>query len=230
MQPVQVYIVERFQLLREVLRNALAGPDFSISGDAETLADVLDIDVSDAPDLILLDHSASDTLPADDIRLLRQRLTKLRIVILGNDLSAASLKQCFDTDVDGYLLKTVSVSALMQSLRLVLVGEKVFPTTVARLLVDGDLNSHPAKSNDGNAAGLSKRETEILHGLLHGAANKAIAHQLAITESTVKVHLKGVLRKIRATNRTQAAIWAFNHGMGRTTSDAPTASVLGPSL
>jgi DNA-binding NarL/FixJ family response regulator len=73
MQPARVYIVERSRLLREVLRKVLAGPDFSVSGDAETLADVLDINVNDAPDLILLDHSASDTLPADDIRLLRQR-------------------------------------------------------------------------------------------------------------------------------------------------------------
>lgn len=230
MQPARVYIVERSQLLREVLRNALAGPDFSVSGDAEALAEALDIDVSDAPDLILLDHSASDTLPVNDIRLLRQRLTKLKIVILGNDLSVASLKQCFDAGVDGYLLKNVSVAALMQSLRLVLIGEKVFPTTVATLLFGGDRHPRPATSTDSDAAGLSKRETEILQGLLHGFANKVIAQRLAITESTVKVHLKGVLRKIRATNRTQAAIWALNHGIGGTTSDAPTASVLGPSL
>lgn len=225
MQPARVYIVERSRLLREVLRKVLAGPDFFVSGDAETLADVLDINVNDAPDLILLDHSASDTLPADDIRLLRQRLTELRIVILGNDLSAASLKQCFDTGVDGYLLKTVSVPALIQSLRLVLIGEKVFPTTLAALLVGGDLNSPPAMSKDGDAAGLSRRETEILQGLLHGFANKVIAHRLAIAESTVKVHLKGVLRKIRVTNRTQAAIWALNHGMGGTTSNPLAASV-----
>jgi two-component system, NarL family, nitrate/nitrite response regulator NarL len=223
MQPAQVYIVERFQLLREVLRNALAGPEFSVSGEAETLADILDFDVSDAPDLILLDHSASDTLPVDDLRSLRQRFAKLKIVILGKDLSSASLKQCFDAEVDGYLLKDVSVAGLMQSLRLVLIGEKVFPTSLASLLVDGDLNCRPVKSVDGDAAGLSKRETEILQGLLHGSANKVIAHQLAITESTVKVHLKGILRKIRATNRTQAAIWALNHGMVGATLDAPTA-------
>ena len=224
MQPARVYIVERSRLLREVLRKVLAGPDFFVSGEAETLADVLDINVNDAPDLILLDHSLSDTLPADDIRLLRQRLTDVRVVILGNDLSAASLKQCFDTGVDGYLLKTVSVPALIQSLRLVLIGEKVFPTTLAALLVGGDLNSRPATSKEGDLVGLSRRETEILQSLLHGFANKVIAHRLAIAESTVKVHLKGVLRKIRVTNRTQAAIWALNHGMGGTTSNPLTAS------
>jgi two-component system nitrate/nitrite response regulator NarL len=229
MQPARVYIVERSRLLREVLRKVLVGPDFFVSGDAETLADVLDISANDAPDLILLDHSASDTLPADDIRLLRQRLTELRIVILGNDLSAASLRQCFDAGVDGYLLKTVSVPALIQSLRLVLIGEKVFPTSIAALLVGGHPYSRPVTSKEDDAAGLSRRETEILQSLLHGLANKMIAHRLAIAESTVKVHLKGVLRKIRVTNRTQAAIWALNHGMGPIT-DAPTASAVGASL
>ena len=224
MHPARVYIVERSRLLREVLRKVLTGPDFLVSGDAETLADVLDINVNDAPDLILLDHSLSDTLPADDIRLLRQRLTDLRIVILGNDLSAESLKQCFDTGVDGYLLKTVSVPALIQSLRLVLIGEKVFPTTLAALLVGGDLNSRPVTSKEGDLVGLSRREIEILQSLLHGFANKVIAHRLAIAESTVKVHLKGVLRKIRVTNRTQAAIWALNHGMGGTTPNPLAAS------
>ena len=228
MQPARVYIVERSRLLREVLRKVLAGPDFFVSGEAETLADLLDIKANDAPDLILLDHSLSDTWPANDIRLLRQRLTKLRIVILGSNLSAASLKQCFDAGVDGYLLKTVSVPALIQSLRLVLIGEKVFPTSIATLLVGGHPSSRAITSKD--AAGLSRRETEILQGLLHGFANKVIAHRLAITELTVKVHLKGVLRKIRATNRTQAAIWALNHGMGGATSDAPAASALGASL
>ena len=59
---------------------------------------------------------------------------------------------------------------------------------------------------------LSKREREILRGLVSGWSNKVIARELAITEATVKVHMKALLRKIRITNRTQAAIWANNNG------------------
>ena len=58
---------------------------------------------------------------------------------------------------------------------------------------------------------LSRREMLILRGLMQGASNKAIARNLVITESTVKVHMKAILRKLRLQNRTQAAIWARNH-------------------
>jgi two-component system nitrate/nitrite response regulator NarL len=60
---------------------------------------------------------------------------------------------------------------------------------------------------------LSSRELQILGCLVEGASNKVIANQLAITEATVKVHLKSILRKINASNRTQAAIWALHHGV-----------------
>jgi DNA-binding NarL/FixJ family response regulator len=61
--------------------------------------------------------------------------------------------------------------------------------------------------------GLSDRELEILRCLVNGDANKVIANRLAITEATVKVHMKSLLRKIKAGNRTQAAIWALHHGL-----------------
>ena len=58
---------------------------------------------------------------------------------------------------------------------------------------------------------LSERERQILHCLVQGSSNKAIARELEVAETTVKVHVKGVMRKVRAANRTQAAIWAMNH-------------------
>src|SRR5690606_27993835 len=61
--------------------------------------------------------------------------------------------------------------------------------------------------------GLSEREMEILRCLVNGDANKVIANRLDITEATVKVHMKSLLRKIKAANRTQAAIWALNQGV-----------------
>ena len=61
--------------------------------------------------------------------------------------------------------------------------------------------------------GLSEREREIMGCLVHGKSNKVIARQLGITEATVKVHLKAVLRKLNVSNRTQAAIWAVRNGL-----------------
>ena len=72
----------------------------------------------------------------------------------------------------------------------------------------------PASDARAIADKLSNRESEILHCLVDGSSNKAIARRLEITESTVKVHMKSLLRKINAANRTQAAIWGMEAGFG----------------
>ncbi len=93
-----------------------------------------------------------------------------------------------------------------------MLGEKVLPTHLAALLVKGILSSAPTRINTANSHGLTEREVQILQCLVQGDSNKMIANRLGITEATVKVHMKGLLRKISATNRTQAAIWALNNG------------------
>jgi two-component system nitrate/nitrite response regulator NarL len=96
-----------------------------------------------------------------------------------------------------------------------MLGEAVFPRSIADLLISSGIeeasltpSSLPSLGNE-----LSKREIEILRCLLGGQSNKAIARNLSITESTVKMHFKNVMRKIRAQNRTQAAVWAIQHGI-----------------
>ncbi|MBD0316775.1 MAG: response regulator transcription factor [Nitrospiraceae bacterium] len=108
---------------------------------------------------------------------------------------------------DGIQIKNVSPEALIQSLQLIMLGEKVFPTNLASMLLGMNTIS-PQHS----IRGLSPREQEILQALVTGASNKTIAIRLGITEATVKVHLKTLLRKIDVNNRTQAAIWAMNNG------------------
>jgi two-component system nitrate/nitrite response regulator NarL len=93
----------------------------------------------------------------------------------------------------------------------VMMGEKVFPTHLAALLISGRINTS-AFDMPSARKGLSQREVQIVRCLLNGDSNKVVANHLNITEATVKVHLKSLLRKINATNRTQAAIWALNNG------------------
>ena len=107
--------------------------------------------------------------------------------------------------------------ALIQSLQLVTLGEKVFPTNLATMLLD--MNAPGPQHSIG---GLSPREQEILQALVTGASNKLIAIRLGITEATVKVHLKTLLRKIDVNNRTQAAIWAMNNGFSASGDTTPT--------
>ena len=102
-----------------------------------------------------------------------------------------------------------------------MLGEKVFPTHLAALLVNGMADTPPARVTTSH--GLSEREGQVLQCLVHGDSNKMIGNRLNITEATIKVHMKSLLRKINATNRTQAAIWAMKNGLGPNV--APTEAV-----
>ena len=152
-----------------------------------------------------------------DLRALREAFPTARIVVLADDLSVDVLRAAMGGGADGFLIKNVSPEALIQSLQLVMLGEKVFPTNLAAMLLD-----MTAVSPQHSIRGLSPREQEILQALVTGASNKMIAIKLGITEATVKVHLKTLLRKIDVNNRTQAAIWAMNNGFTAEGAPVPT--------
>jgi two-component system, NarL family, nitrate/nitrite response regulator NarL len=136
-----------------------------------------------------------------------------RIVVLTETIRVGRLSEALSAGVDGYLLKNMSADALHQSLQLVLLGEKVFPTDLARLLTSDWMMGRNDAAQGEHANGLSHREMQILGDLLSGAQNKQIARDLQICEGTVKVHLKAILKKLGVQNRTQAAIWAVSQGM-----------------
>ena len=142
-------------------------------------------------------------------------------MVLASDLTVEALREAMNAGADGFLMKEVSPEALLQSLELVMLGEKVYPTNLASMLLD--LTSAPTPLN--SIRGLSSREREILQLLVTGASNKLIAIRLGIAEATVKVHLKALLRKIDVNNRTQAAIWAMNNGFSADGAAVPTRSL-----
>ncbi|ANY85244.1 hypothetical protein BB934_44515 (plasmid) [Microvirga ossetica] len=119
--------------------------------------------------------------------------------------------------VDSFCLATVSREVLINVLELTVLGEQILPrSAVDSLLTHASTvsglgrTSLPSEQStpDPKVTKLSPRETVILQSLMGGDANKVIARRLDITESTIKVHVKSILRKIGAANRTQAAMWA----------------------
>jgi two-component system nitrate/nitrite response regulator NarL len=212
---VPTMLVEEYGLFREGLRHILAETPYDIQREADSLDAALSlIKEGFTPRLLLLDFNEGGNQEFDAIRLLRAEHPQLRIVILTNKVSTRTLAKALEAGIDAYLLKDMSPQALVQSLTLAILGEKVFPTNLARVLIEGGF-----AGENGSAppliGGLSEREIQILRCLVNGDPNKIIADRLKITESTVKVHLKGILRKIHAGNRTQAAIWAVAQGIER---------------
>ncbi len=214
MEPVRAFLIDSNKLFREGLKRLLDDSPFQIVAEAGNLREAVSaVEGGTHPQLILLDLVSGGDEEAEGMRRLRAVLPEARMVILTSELCTRRLANALEAGADGYLMKDLSSDALAQSLRLVMMGEKVFPTHLAALLISGRVNGNGADMPV-SRKGLSQREVQILRCLLNGDSNKMIANHLNITEATVKVHLKSLLRKINASNRTQAAIWALNNGIG----------------
>ena len=181
-------LIESNQLFRQGLKHLLADTRFAVDVEFGTMDQALaNAGTATTSGLVIMGQSSKEP---DDLSLLRDAYPNARIVVLASDLSVDVLRDAMTCGVDGFLMKDVSPEALIQSLQLIMLGEKVFPTNLAAMLLD--MNSAPSPVN--SLRGLSPREQEILQALVTGASNKLIAIKLGITEATVKVHLKTLLR------------------------------------
>lgn len=208
-------IVGRNEIVREGLRRILTEQNFNVRTMSPNEATLMEEAAAGwAPKLIIVDSAAATDESLETCRLLRELFPESRIVLMGDDHGIEAVALAFAAGVDGYLIKAISCEPLVGALKLILMGEKVLPTPTVDAIVDP--RGRPICGNrDAIRAGasLSEREIEILECLIRGDANKLISRRLAITEATVKVHVKAILRKLRVQNRTQAAIWAVNRGL-----------------
>jgi two-component system nitrate/nitrite response regulator NarL len=214
MQEIHVALVERNQLFREGLRVLLERNFTSVAeaSDADEALACIDTGRAAKVDILILSGGgAVESL--DRLDAFRQHFPKCKIVLLAEPGPPGALASAMNAGIDGYLSKDTSSDALVQSLILVNLGEKMLPAELAMSLLNDQRLPKAAAALTAPTRSLSVRETQILRFLLSGYSNKAIARQLNIAEATVKVHLKGVLRKVNAANRTQAAIWALSHGL-----------------
>ncbi|MFA6104920.1 MAG: response regulator transcription factor [Victivallaceae bacterium] len=175
---------------------------------------------------------------SEKIYTLKTVYTKSRVVIISGRAAMPSLMPALAAGIDALILKDISCDGLVGSLKLVAVGEKVYPTCmlshlsghsdltavnsndaekIGHAYADKTGNTYTDKTGNGYSGNgshpLSKQELKIVHCLTNGEPNKIIAQHLDITEATVKVHIKTILRKMGASNRTQAAIFAISQGI-----------------
>ena len=164
--------------------------------------------------LALVSVTNSGALAPDEVAKLRQRCPTARIVLLVSEYSALTERQAIDTDVNGVLLRSSPPANLRKSLELIALGEGVFPMPSVRIEVDPPgMVSIAARAKE-SIETLSARERQVMDALAEGLPNKVIARRLCITDATVKVHVKSVLRKTGVSNRTEAALLAQSIGIG----------------
>lgn len=214
--PVNVFLLCRNSIVREGLSRILADRDFTIvqsSSSSDGLTALADGEPEGAAQLILIDNGTEEC-DAESLASLQARFPRSHLVMLSDRFDFQIMLKAFRLGVRAYIVKEISCERLVGTLQLVAMGERVLPSQLA-----DELQSRPGLANapeiekSADTACLSERELEILRWLIMGCPNKVISRRMEISEATVKVHVKAVLRKLSVKNRTQAAIWAANHGM-----------------
>jgi two-component system nitrate/nitrite response regulator NarL len=237
---IRTFLVEPNALLREGLRRILSETLYAPSVAAGTLDEVSFQCGPDGGTVVLITDASRDHEGlCRQTKLLKEQNLNAKVIMLVDQYDLANVLTAFRSGADAYLKKSISYEVLVKSLDLVLLGEAIFPGAIIDLLREQDARVEEGKQAAPEGAqeltppakGLSVRETVILRCLMDGDSNKIIARKYDITEATVKVHVKAILRKIQAKNRTQAAIWAASHLSASRGGDRQLiGSVLGPSF
>lgn len=200
----------------------LRGTPFELAEHGSSPAD-LEVHLRDGqpPRLVLLDISPEPEEVSRVVAAVRELVDDALVVMLLTDDCWRDMAAWPAWDVDGVVNQDQSLEAMLQTLEVVVSDHKIFPAQVIPLILGrpgGQANRTRRQSIT-----LTERERQVLQHLVDGLSNKMIARKLRISVPTVKLHVKNILRKVPARNRTQAAIWGMNHGLtGRTNGDGPS--------
>lgn len=237
---VATIVIEPRSLVREALVSLLTSHSYEVVGGVASTTDIDNYPlVGDSPRLVVL-----GPLPADEAAIaagsIRRMWPEAKIVLLFDHASSADFQRLLTSEIDGCIPLFASPDTLVDTLQkiiatdlriLVLKNETCtsMPCATARQEVGDEWRLAPDNPTriDGTEHGgldctpmlripngLSHREEEILKSVVRGHSNKMIARTCGVTDATIKVHMKSILRKIRVANRTQAAIWAIERGYG----------------
>ena len=233
MKPIQLLVVDDHTLFRRgLIALLLQDGRFEVVAQAADIGQALRCVEHGVPDLILLDNHLPGVRGVDGIGALRAAFPGASVLMLTVSENEDDLAAALQAGADGYLLKTVETEQLCESIVKVLAGESVVSPEMMTKFVSvfrgkqthaGAVvaeSSSPAlsqvpvvASGSANLDLLSAREREILALIAQGSSNKAIARKLDIAETTVKIHVQHIFRKLQLSSRVQAAVFAAGFGL-----------------
>jgi DNA-binding NarL/FixJ family response regulator len=202
-KPIRILTVDDHPLLREGIAALVASQsDMKVIGEASNGIEALEMFRKHRPDITLMDLVMPGMKGVDTIIAIRAEFPEARIVVLTTYTGDVQVLRALKAGARGYLLKGLLRKELLETIRAVHGGGKRIPPEVAAQLAD----------HAGDEA-LSAREIEVLRLIAGGNANKQIANQLSITEETVKGHVKNILAKLSANDRTHAVTIGLKRGI-----------------
>lgn len=210
--PVRLLVVDDHTLFRRGLVALLAGDrSLAVAGEASDAGEAVRQAAALQPDVILLDNHLPGATGIQALPGLKEAAPRARIILLTVSEDEQDLQAALRGGAHGYLLKTIEGDLLAQAIHRAMRGEPVISQELTGKLVSAFQTSSappaPAAVRD-PLAQLSTREQQVLEQIARGASNKEIARTLQIAETTVKIHVQHILRKLDLTSRVQAAVFA----------------------
>lgn len=209
-KPTTVIIIDDHALFRKgVSQMVSSDPDFFVVGEAASGADGLLLVKQLKPDLVLVDLNMKGMNGIETLTHIKEEQSNTRCIVLTVSDAEADLLEALRAGADGYLLKDMEPEDLCESLKRAMSGVTILHESLTEILKNALL--HPTLSKSEEEMSLTEREREILECLANGLNNKTIARALGISDTTVKVHIKHLLSKLKLTSRLEAAVWAHRN-------------------
>ena len=200
---IRVFSVDDHPLLREGIAALVNNqPDMTLVAEASTGSEALERFKQHLPDVTLMDLRLPDTSGIDILIAIRTEFPEARIIMLTTFEGDVEIHRALQAGARGYVLKNMPPSQLLDVIRQVHAGKKRIPPEIASQLAE-----HMSDES------LTEREVEVLQQVADGNRNRDIAKNLFISEETVKVHIKHIMEKLGATDRTQAVAIGVRRGI-----------------
>ncbi|MBF7054707.1 two-component system response regulator NarL [Halomonas sp. KAO] len=213
--PATILIIDDHPLLRRGVSQLLElEDDLLLAGEAGEPEEGIRLARELDPDMVLLDLNMPGIDGIETLRRLRGNGFAGRVVMFTVSDHEEDVVNALQSGADGYLLKDMDPDEMIRQLRQAALGRMVLSESLTSLLADA-LRKQRSQPAAPDIHSLTQREREILRELAAGLSNKMIARKLEITEGTVKVHVKHLLKKLNLRSRVEAAVWAVQEGIER---------------
>ena len=212
---IKVIIIDDHTLFREGLQRLLVRHEIDVVSSVSNGEDGIKSIKKLEPDIVLLDLRMPNVNGIDVLKNIREHNKSLPVVMLTTSDDEKDLIEAFRNGASGYLLKDMEPDDLVVALRDVLKGETIVAPNLVQILAKFHQGGDTEINITNLIATLTPRENEILELLAEGQSNKLIAKNLGISDGTVKLHVKSILRKLEIHSRVEAAVIAVEHGLKR---------------
>ena len=200
---IKVFLVDDHDIVRSGLRSLIQrSPGLTVCGEAGTLKEAYTKITACTPDVVLLDIKLPDGDGASGCRELKKRNPAMKVLILSAFAEDSIVLETIKAGADGYLMKSVDSKNIIQGLKDVAGGQAALDPVITAKVMNAVKSGTPV-SNDA----LTPQEQQVLELVSQGKTNREIAELLIMSDKTVRNHVSKILKKLNATNRTEAAIY-----------------------